>query len=111
MVGPGGELPRAAAHWLTATLFYIATMALSFSGMLLLGVGLLITIPWYLLTLTAQYRRSFAPGAEPRAAVVEDPYAEAIGIPESERTIPKAPIGAWALMSFAIVAPAAASPS
>ncbi len=95
-------------HWLTAIFFYLATMLITSSGMLLLGVGLLVTLPWYMLTLTAQYRRSFAPGAKPRAAVVEDPYAEAIGIPEAERAIHRAPIGAWALMSFAIVAPAAA---
>ena len=30
-----------------------------------------------------------------------------MGIPESERTVPKAPIGAWALMTLGIVAPAA----
>ncbi len=52
-------------HGLTAIFFYLATMLITSSGMLLLGVGLLVTLPWYILTLTAQYRRSFAPGAVP----------------------------------------------
>ena len=38
---------------------------------------------------------------------MEDPYAEAIGIPEAERAIPRAPVGAWALMSLALIAPTA----
>src|SRR5262249_37564542 len=94
-------------EWLTATLFNIAIWAIAVSGMLLLGVGVLFTIPWALLATTAQYRRSFARGGKPRATVVEDPHAAAIGIPESERSIPQAPIGAWVLMTCGIVAPVA----
>ncbi len=95
-------------EWFTALLFYIAIAVIAGSGMLFLLIGSLVTLPWFVLAMTAQYRRSFAPGAKPRAVVVEDPYAEAIGIPLSERTVPRTPIAAWALMTFGLVTPVAA---
>ncbi len=93
--------------WISAALFILAMMALATSGMLLLGLGVLFTIPWCVLSCAVQYRRSFAAGAKPRARIIADPHAEAIGIPEDEREVPEVPVLAWGLMGGALIVPAA----
>jgi hypothetical protein len=95
--------------WLSAMVFALAMTALECSGILLLGVGVLFTAPWSVLAVAVQYRRSFGPGAKPRAHIVADPHAEAIGIPIDDRRVPRAPILAWVLIGGAVISPAAAA--
>jgi HEAT repeats len=91
--------------WLKAGLFVFVLVFIGYSGVLPCLVGVLFTVPIVFLSTAAQYRRNFAPGAKLRRAVVEDPWAEAVGQPLSERREPRMPGLAWFLFVLGLLVP------
>ncbi len=91
--------------WLQAALFVLVLGFIAVSGTFACGIGYLATAPIAFLSIAAQYRRVFAPGAKLRTTLVEDPWAEAVGQPMSERREPKMPGAAWILFVIGLLFP------
>ncbi len=91
--------------WLKAGLFVFVLVFIGYGGVVPCLVGVLFTAPIVFLSNAAQYRRNFAPGAKLRRAVVEDPWAEAVGQPLSERREPRMPGLAWFLFVLGLLVP------
>jgi HEAT repeat protein len=108
-LGPVEALRRSVGtlgrQWLSAAVFALVSWLLVAAGALLCGVGLLFTLPWYVLAGAVQYRRSFAPGGVPRKSVVADPWAEAVGAPAGASGSGRVPAWAWAVLGLGVAVP------
>ena len=94
-------------QWFSATVFMIVMGIIQSIGLFPLGIGLLFTMPLFVLAFTVQYRRSFAPGGVPRKVAVADPWAEAVGEPASVAGTRGVPGWAWGVLCVGGLVPVA----
>jgi HEAT repeat protein/uncharacterized membrane protein len=99
-----GALKR---QWFSATVFSVVMVIIQWVGLFPLGIGLLFTMPLFVLAVTVQYRRSFAPGGMPRKVAVADPWAEAVGEPATVAGSRGVPAWAWGVLCVGGLLPVA----